>query len=206
MGEVMKEAQFSLAEAKFTVGNDFNALVLQNVTKAQIKVCYKFTSFVITLLFKVKTRKDNVAGVNLPAFESYQDGADSYEFAGLSRGGQQLAKLKKNYARAIQLLVELASLQTSFITLDDVIKVTNRRVNALEHVVIPKIERTLDYITSELDEREREEFYRLKKIQEKKKKIRAAAELVKAEKKALGLDIDDAPSILADEHDEDILF
>lgn len=34
----MKEAQFSLAEAKFTVGNDFNALVLQNVTKAQIKV------------------------------------------------------------------------------------------------------------------------------------------------------------------------
>lgn len=104
------------------------------------------------------------------------------------------------------MLVELASLQTSFITLDDVIKVTNRRVNALEHVVIPKIERTLDYITSELDEREREEFYRLKKIQEKKKKIKAAAELVKAEKKALGLDIDDAPSILADEHDEDILF
>ena len=39
MGEVMKEAQFSLAEAKFTVGNDFNAIVLQNVSKAQIKVC-----------------------------------------------------------------------------------------------------------------------------------------------------------------------
>lgn len=194
MGEVMKEAQFSLAEAKFTVGNDFNAMVLQNVTKAQIKV---------------KTRRDNVAGVNLPAFESYQDGSDSYEFAGLARGGQQLTKLKKNYARAIQLLVELASLQTSFITLDEVIKVTNRRVNALEHVVIPKIERTLDYITSELDEREREEFYRLKKIQEKKKKIRDAAEAVKAEKKALGLlndDAEDVPNILSDQHDEDLLF
>ena len=195
MGEVMKEAQFSLAEAKFTVGNDFNAMVLQNVTKAQIKV---------------KTRRDNVAGVNLPAFESYQDGSDSYEFAGLARGGQQLAKLKKNYARAIQLLVELASLQTSFITLDEVIKVTNRRVNALEHVVIPKIERTLDYITSELDEREREEFYRLKKIQEKKKKIRDKAEARKAEKKALGLlndDVDgDVPNILSDQHDEDLLF
>lgn len=192
---MMKEAQFSLAEAKFTVGNDFNAMVLQNVTKAQIKV---------------KTRRDNVAGVNLPAFESYQDGSDSYEFAGLARGGQQLAKLKKNYARAIQLLVELASLQTSFITLDEVIKVTNRRVNALEHVVIPKIERTLDYITSELDEREREEFYRLKKIQEKKKKIRDKAEALKAEKKALGLleddDGDDVPNILNDHHDEDLLF
>lgn len=65
-----------------------------------------------------------MAGVNLPTFECYQDGSDSYEFAGLSRGGQQLAKLKKNYARAVQLLVELASLQTSFITLDEVIKVS----------------------------------------------------------------------------------
>jgi len=157
----------------------------------------------------VKTRRDNVAGVKLPAFESYQDGTDSYEFAGLARGGQQLAKLKKNYARAIQLLVELASLQTSFITLDEVIKVTNRRVNALEHVVIPKIERTLDYIISELDEAEREEFYRLKKIQEKKKKIRDRAEAVKAEKKALGLlpdDDVDVPNILSDQHDEDLLF
>ena len=47
-------------------------------------------------------------------------------------------------------MVELASLQTSFITLDEVIKTTNRRVNAIEHVIIPKIERTLAYIISEL--------------------------------------------------------
>lgn len=55
MGEVMKEAAFSLAEAKFTTGG-FNELVLQNVTKAQIKI---------------RTKKDNVAGVTLPIFESY---------------------------------------------------------------------------------------------------------------------------------------
>lgn len=46
MGEVMKEASFSLAEAKFATG-DFNQVVLQNVTKAQIKI---------------RTKKDNVAG------------------------------------------------------------------------------------------------------------------------------------------------
>ena len=35
--------------------------------------------------------------------------------------------LQANYQKAINLLVELASLQTSFITLDEVIKTTNRR-------------------------------------------------------------------------------
>jgi len=43
----MKEAAFSLAEAKFATG-EFNQVVLQNVTKAQIKI---------------RTKKDNVAGM-----------------------------------------------------------------------------------------------------------------------------------------------
>ena len=73
--------------------------------------------------YSQRTRKDNVAGVNLPVFETYTDGSDAYEFAGLSRGGQQIQILKKNYQKAVALLVELASLQTSFVTLDEVIKV-----------------------------------------------------------------------------------
>ena len=194
MGDVMKEAAFSLADAKFACG-DFSQPVLQNVNKAQLKI---------------RTRKDNVAGVNLPVFESYQDGSDAYELAGLARGGQQIAQLKKNYQKAVTLLVELASLQTSFVTLDEVIKVTNRRVNAIEHVIIPKIERTLAYIISELDELEREEFFRLKKVQDKKKKIKKQKEEEAAERKALGLDDDDdnegGGDIFETEHDEDLLF
>lgn len=191
MGEIMKEASFSLAEAKFATG-DFNQVVLQNVNKAQIKI---------------RTRKDNVAGVNLPVFEAFQDGADVYELAGLAKGGQQLKRMKATYGKAITLLVELASLQTSFVTLDVVIKTTNRRVNAIEHVIIPKIERTLAYIISELDELEREDFYRLKKVQDKKKKIRAEKEKIAAERKALGLDdADGGGDIFEEDHDEDLMF
>jgi len=193
MGEVMKEASFSLAEAKFATG-DFSHAVLQNVNKAQIKI---------------KTRKDNVAGVNLPVFESYQDGADSNELAGLAKGGQQLKRLKANYQKAIEMLVELASLQTSFVTLDVVIKTTNRRVNAIEHVIIPKIERTLAYIISELDELEREEFYWLKKFLDKKMKFKADNEALAAERKAKGLDQgdgEDGGDIFDNDYDEDLLF
>merc|ERR1711953_130153 len=196
MGDVMKEASFSLAEAKFVMG-DFNQPVLQNVNKARLKI---------------RTRKDNVAGVNLPVFESYSDGSDSNELAGLARGGQKVAELKKNYTAAVELLVELASLQTAFVTLDEVIKTTNRRVNAIEHVIIPKIERTLAYIVSELDELEREEFFRLKKVQDKKKKIRKLKEEEAEERRARGeLDDDDDDNqgggdIFQADHDDDLLF
>ena len=79
---------------------------------------------------------------------------------GLGRGGQQVLRSKEVYAKAVETLVELASLQTAFTILDEVIRATNRRVNAIEHVVIPRLENTIRYINSELDEMDREEFFR----------------------------------------------
>ena len=95
--------------------------------------------------------------------------------------------------------MELASLQTAFIILDEVIKVTNRRVNAIEHVIIPRTENTISYINSELDELDREEFYRLKKVQEKKQEAQAAAELEEQERR----DGDEAAAIAAAEAAKD---
>ena len=100
---------------------------------------------------------------------------------GLSKGGQQIAKARTTFAKAVDVLVQLATLQTSFVILDEAIKVTSRRVNALDTVVIPKIVNTVEYIKSELDELEREEFFRLKRSQDKKKADLAIRE---AERKA----------------------
>lgn len=130
MGEVMRQASFSLAEARFAAG-DFNHAVIENAKSAKVKV---------------RVKSDNVAGVRLPIFDAIIEGGDAFEYTGLGRGGQQVQNCKSTYFKAVELLVELASLQTSFVTLDEVIKVTNRRVNAIEHVIIPRVERTIHYI------------------------------------------------------------
>ncbi len=51
MGDVMKEAAFSLAEAKFACG-EFSQPVLQNVNKAQLKIRYRNMRFP-TLIVKI---------------------------------------------------------------------------------------------------------------------------------------------------------
>jgi vacuolar-type H+-ATPase subunit D/Vma8 len=47
----------------------------------------------------------------LPGFELVSDGQNAFELTGLGRGGQQIQKCKDTYQKAVQILVELASLQ-----------------------------------------------------------------------------------------------
>ncbi|XP_032671868.1 V-type proton ATPase subunit D-like [Odontomachus brunneus] len=181
LGEVMRNAVFSLAQVNYVTGG-INDLVLQTVDTASTKI---------------QSRQEIIGGVRLRTYEPLYAGSDAFELAGLARGGQQVTKLKKNYGKAIELLMELASLQHNFQVLDQVIKTTKRRVNALRHIVIPRLERTLAYVATELDEYEREEFYRLKKVREQKLKRSKMISLDRATQ--------DTNSIF-DNADEDLLF
>jgi len=195
MGSQLKDAFFSMATAKYATGEMLTHSILENVGQAN---------------YKIKMTSDNVAGVHLPVFKQSNMGQQGTECTvGLSRGGKQVHQSKEHYVKALEALVELASLQTAFITLDEVIKITSRRVNAIEHVVRPKIENTISYVITELDEGEREEFYRLKKIQGVKKR---AQELKKKEFLAKGVtekELEAPVDILAtsaQEEESDLLF
>jgi len=155
---------------------------------------------------RVEIKVDNIAGVKVPVFKAIDTGESSADYTGLSKGGGAITKARTTFAKAVDVLVQLATLQTSFVILDEAIKVTSRRVNALDTVVIPKIVNTVEYIKSELDELEREEFFRLKRSQDKKKADVKAAE---DEKKKIALEEAKkaaAAATSADKADPDVVF
>jgi len=142
---------------------------------------------------RVNSRTDNVAGVKLPVFNQYETGVENSDNLGLSAGGRKIGACRDRFGEYLKALIKIASLQTSFIAMDEALKITNRRVNALENVTLPKISSTIDYINryvckyqstvnlfgiltytftflalSELDELEREDFTRLKMVKKKK--------------------------------------
>jgi len=159
MGDVMKAAQFSHTEARRAAG-EFNSRVIAGVESATTVI---------------QCNKESVVGVSILKFEKIDVGTKDEKFMGLAGGGSQIRKCRDSFEKSLDLLVKLASLQTSFRELDEAIRVTNRRVNALDYVVIPKLQNTQQYIMTELDEREREDFYRLKKVTAKKRRDAALA-------------------------------
>lgn len=186
MSESCSTAFFSLTSAQYAAG-DFKTKVLEGNFTAQVRVT---------------GQTDNIAGVKIPVFRQYDTGSDSLENIGLAKGGRKINESKEKFSSLLEILIKLASLQTSFITMDEALKVTNRRVNALENVTIPRIEKTLSYITSELDELEREDFTRLKKVKDQNSK-RAEAQQKAAKAQALG---DDILGDFGAEKDQDVMM
>ena len=113
MGRVMQIAAFSLAEVTYATGADLGFQIQESAKNAR---------------FRIRTRQENVSGVFLPQFESViKDEYNDFGLTGLGKGGQQVARCRETYSRAVETLVELASLQTAFVILDETIKIVNRR-------------------------------------------------------------------------------
>ena len=167
MGVDYREARMGMAEANFAAG-DFSRAVIDHVA-----VCSPV---------RMTMTSDNIAGVHLPIFRLKDiDEVGDGNLLGLSMGGQSIQNAREKFTNFLKILITISTLQTQFMTLDIALKMTNRRVNALEFVLIPRITEIIDFIKQELDEIDREDFVRLKKTQDnkKKKKILQAKEELK---------------------------
>jgi V/A-type H+-transporting ATPase subunit D len=77
-----------------------------------------------------------------------------------------LDSTNNRFAAALKAVVRMAEIESTVKRLALEIERTKRRVSALETVVIPKLEATVQFVKLALEEREREDFYRIKLVKE----------------------------------------
>ena len=175
----------SLIEQKKDLGNKFNQslifLAKANYSKAEGDVSRMVDENVKSRAdVKLTLKTKPVAGVTLPQFGIRNIEEEKYgelQILGITGGGQTINIAKKHFYDFLKKIVEIATLQTSYLAIDEALKITNRRVNALEYIVVPRIEYTIRYIITELDERAKEEKFKIKKVLKNKKKHQEQEEL-----------------------------
>jgi V/A-type H+-transporting ATPase subunit D len=110
----------------------------------------------------------NLMGVTVPRIEQ-----KSVARGPLDRGYSPLTVSSRIEATAeafetlIDLVIQLAESEMRLRRLAEEIGRTTRRVNALDNVLIPRLEQQRNYIEMVLDEREREDLFRLKRVKQK---------------------------------------
>ncbi|MEM2890597.1 MAG: V-type ATP synthase subunit D [Candidatus Hadarchaeum sp.] len=107
----------------------------------------------------------NIMGIEVPTIQ-----AGETERNALARGyslhmtSSYLDIASREMERATKLLIELAELEITAFALAQELEKTKRRVNALEYILIPRLRDSMNFIMMRLDEMERENFTRLKRI------------------------------------------
>ncbi len=113
---------------------------------------------------RIEVTEKSLMGVKVPEFKVKQEG--TFDCYGLSTTPAVLDKALFALNETLPSLVELSANEKAVELVAAEIEKTRRRVNALEHVLIPQINRTIVYINMKLDEAERENRTRLMKIKE----------------------------------------
>ena len=110
----------------------------------------------------------NIMSVDIPVFEyktRTSDANDIYSY-GLAFTSSDLDDAVKSLADLLPDMLKLAEVEKACQLMAAEIEKTRRRVNALEHVLIPETEANIKYISSKLDENERSTQIRLMKVKD----------------------------------------
>ena len=147
------------------LSESFADLMIAQTTMGDFAVRKAAMSVQESLDIDVDTR--SVMGVNVPVIE-YKDIKKSLieRGYGLADTSAKLDEASKGFEEVIELILELSEVEMTVKLLAGEIESTKRRVNALEHIIIPRLQNTVKYIEMRLEEMERENFVRLKMIKQ----------------------------------------
>jgi len=131
---------------------------------------------------EITTESKNIMGVVVPQIESskVKKSLDErgYGVLGTSARIDEAAEAYENLLASIILAAEV---ETAMKKMLKEIETTKRRVNALEFKLLPELYDNQEYIEQKLEEQEREEIFRMKKIKDKKEEEEKAEEEAEAE-------------------------
>ncbi len=112
---------------------------------------------------RLATEKERILNLSIPRFEIEESEISDYD---LLNTESELDIGIKKAQELLEDLLEMARLWKAVELLSREIDVTRRRVNALEHVLIPSITETIRYISSRLEEMERSYQVQLMRVKE----------------------------------------
>jgi len=159
-----------LATAKGTRGDLLNKyqlavemMAIANTVEGAIGV--KSAAVSVKEVPEITLKSKNVMGVVVPQIESSKVRKSlvdrGYGVLGTSTVIDETASA---FEELVEAIIESAEIETTMKRLLDEIEKTKRRVNALEFKVIPELTAARDFIKMRLDEMEREELFRMKRI------------------------------------------
>jgi V/A-type H+-transporting ATPase subunit D len=115
--------------------------------------------------FRLEVTTASVMGIRVPHIEQ-KSASRSFLERGYSIVGTSISidETASAFEREVEAIIQLAETELRLTRLGDEIQRTSRRLNALDHFLIPRLKAELDFIQMALDERERADHFRLKLV------------------------------------------
>jgi len=143
-------------------GNAFLSLIQAQMILGESKV--ENASYLSTDIGEISLENDNIMGVRIPKLNQDNISTSTKPLYGFTETCSKLDDAQKKFNELITKLLDLAEIESGIKSLSVEIEKTKRRVHVLENNLIPKLFATIKYIEMQLEEREREDFFRRKRI------------------------------------------
>jgi V/A-type H+-transporting ATPase subunit D len=161
--KVLEDAKTSRGELQGKYQQASEMIALSNTVEGTIRL--KAAAFSVRETPEITLKPKNIMGVVVPEITSTKVKKRLLERGyGLIGTTSVLDETATAYEDLMESIIRSAEIESTMKKLLDEIESTKRRVNALEFKVIPELTEARDFIKMRLDEMEREELFRLKKI------------------------------------------